>query len=164
MLLRIIWLLLLFIYFLQPGFSVSSNGGDKNNTGMQLLADNRPAEAEIYFRQAIEENNRVEYYYNNLAVSLMHQKKYNEAITQLNKAVIIDPDYVKAISNLAVCYFYLSDYRKAYHYYRMAEKLNSDYVKSRFTREKIKEKTKDVENKDYDEKKINEIMDRMTIN
>ncbi len=131
---------------------------------MQFLADNRPAEAEIYFRQAIEENDRIEYYYNNLAVSLIHQKKYKEAITYLNKAIVINSDYVKAVSNLAVCYFYLSDYRKAYHYYKKAEKLNADYVKNRFTREKVKEKTKNIENKNYDEKKVDEIMDRMTIN
>ncbi|HPF07211.1 MAG TPA: tetratricopeptide repeat protein [Spirochaetota bacterium] len=161
---RIIWTIVFLLSFLQAGFSINSNSEAKNLAGMRMLADKRPAEAEIFFRQAIAGNNQVHYYYNNLAVSLMHQKKYNEAIIQLNKAIIIDPDYVKALSNLAVCYFHLTDYRKAYHYYKKAEKLNNDYVRSRFTREKIKEKTKDMEKKDYDEKKIDEIIDSVLIN
>lgn len=143
-------------------FSIEKDADSKNIIGMHLLVNKRPAEAEKYFRDAISENTRVKYYYNNLAVSLMQQKKYIEAIDELNKAVKIDPAYVKAVSNLAVCYYYLSDYRTAYLYYRKAEKINADYVKNRFTREKIKEKTGELENKGYDEKEINEFIDSVT--
>lgn len=143
-------------------FSNENDAADKNISGMKMLADNRPVEAEKFFREAIKENRGVSYYYNNLAVSLMKQKKYSEAIEELNRAVIIDPGNVKAVSNLAVCYFYMSDYSKAYHYYIMAKKMDSDYVKSRFTREKIKDKTEKIENRGYNEKEINKIIDKVT--
>jgi len=143
-------------------FSNEKDAADKNSSGMKLLTDNRAAEAEKYFRDAIEENSGISYYYNNLAVSLMQQKKYSEAIEELNRAVTIDPGNVKAVSNLAVCYFYMSDYNKAYHYYRMAKKMNSGYVKSRFTRKKIKDKTEKIENRNYNEKEINKIINSVT--
>ena len=142
-------------------FSNEKDAADKNSTGMKLLAGDRPVEAEKLFREAIKENSGVSYYYNNLAVSLIQQKKYSEAIGELNRAVSIDPGNVKAVSNLAVCYFYMSNYSKAYSYYKMAKKMDSDYVKIRFSREKIKDKTEKIENRDYTEKEINIIIDSL---
>ncbi len=143
-------------------FSNEKDAADKNSTGMKLLAGDRPVEAEKYFREAIKDNSGVSYYYNNLAVSLIQQKKYSEAIRELNRALTIDPGNVKAASNIAVCYFYMSDYSKAYHYYKMAKKMDSDYVKIRFTREKIKDKTDKIENRNYNEKEIDKIIDSVT--
>ena len=99
---------------------------------------------------------------NAMRAHLGHFSDVSEAIEELNRAVIIDPGNVKAVSNLAVCYFYMSDYSKAYHYYIMAKKMDSDYVKSRFTREKIKDKTEKIENRGYNEKEINKIIDKVT--
>ncbi len=161
---RVAWVFCFFVCFIQTGFPNNGNGEAENIKGLQLLDQNKPQESETCFRQAIAENKKVKYYYNNLAVSLMMQKRYNEAIIELNKAIIIDSLYVKAVSNIAVCYFYLKDYKNAYRYYKIAKEINTDYVNDRFNREKLKEKTRDMKIEGCNENKIDELINVMTNN
>ncbi len=155
-------LVILLLIFLQTGYGKSGESERLNSDGMKLLSSGRAAESEPLFRKAIAGRMDVKYYYNNLAVSLMMQKRYPEAVPQLEAALKLDRSYIKALSNLAVCYFHMARYRESYRYYRLAKELDSTYVKKRFTRDKIKRETGKINQDRYDKDEMNEIINRLT--
>ena len=107
-----------------------------NNEGMLLLEQGNNAKAEEYFRCAVNGNAGFAAAYNNLAASLMRQKRYEEACPFLEKAISINPQHVKAISNMAIALFHCGKYRTAYEWYCRAKAQDEAYVKVRFDRKK----------------------------
>ncbi len=104
---------------------------------MELLARRDFKGAERHFAYAISLNPEIKFYYNNIAVALMNQKNYSDAVDNLEKAILLDPFYTRALSNLAISYFHLSCYRQAFYYYQRASKADRPYTEKRFDLKKI---------------------------
>jgi tetratricopeptide (TPR) repeat protein len=83
--------------------------GRKNNPGDQdilvLLSNANKAEIALgTFQEGVKANPENKYYRYNLAVLLLGKNQYPEAIEQFKAALTIDPEYLNAIYNIAVCY------------------------------------------------------------
>jgi len=118
----------------QPHFDVAAV---LNSEGLERLHACDFSSAELLFADAVNKNPGVKHYHNNLAVSLMRQGKYEEAIGPLEKAISIDPEYAKALSNMAIVCFRLSRYREAYGYYKLSRSADREYTQSRFSRDRV---------------------------
>ena len=79
------------------------------------------AEAEEAFDKAIkyDKNNYEAYYLRGCAK--INEKKYKDAILDLEKAVELKPDYADAYFNIGRTYFLLNDEEKACEYYKLAD-------------------------------------------
>ena len=80
------------------------------------------AEAEAAFDKAIQyDKGNYEAYYLR-ACAKINQKKYEDAIVDLEKATELKPDYADAYFNIGKAYFLLNDEEKACEYYKLADK------------------------------------------
>ena len=79
------------------------------------------AEAEEAFDKAIQydKNNYEAYYLRGCAK--INEKKYKDAIADLEKAIELKPDYADAYFNIGRAYFLLHDEEKACEYYKLAD-------------------------------------------
>jgi Tfp pilus assembly protein PilF len=114
-----------------------------NDAGVEYLKTGNYSKAEFQFREAIRIDAGVKYYYNNLGVSLMNQRRHAEAAVYLRTAVSMDSAYTKAVANLAISEFYLLNFRESYRCYLMAMRLDRNYAENRLNKRaallKIKE-------------------------
>jgi len=98
-----------------------------------LLRYSNYEEAEETLTKAIkyDKHNFEAYYYRGCAK--VNAKKYNEAITDFEKAVELKPDYADAYFNLGRTYYLLNKEDKACENYKLAEKYGrpnlEDYLK-----------------------------------
>lgn len=74
-----------------------------------LVRSNRPSEAEIHLRKAIELTPKSVEAHFRLGVALMKQKRYADAIAAYDRAVSIKPDLTMAFFNLGYCHEQLGD-------------------------------------------------------
>ncbi len=72
--------------------------------------------------------------WNNRAVYYMDNKKYNKAISDLNKALEIEPGYIDAYNNRGVALHHLGRYKKAIKEFNQAIKHDSTYAKAYINR------------------------------
>lgn len=79
-------------------------------------------EAEQAFDKAIkyDKGNYEAYYYRGCVK--INQKKYKEALADLEQAVALKPDYADAYFNIGRTYILLNDEDKACEYYKLAQK------------------------------------------
>lgn len=75
------------------------------------------------YKKAIKNNENISSSYYNLAVCLIKQFKYNEAIIILKKSLTLSLDS-KYFFNLAYCYFQLNDYKNALRLFNLSWSLN----------------------------------------
>ena len=81
---------------LQPANAVAHN-----NLGLTLKAQGRPAEAEVEYLAALQNNPKYPEALNNLGLLYEQQGRVQEAIQQYRKAIEISPDYPEAHLNYA---------------------------------------------------------------
>ncbi len=99
----------------------------------QLLRYSQFVEAEETLTEAIkyDKGNFEAYYYRGCA--RINARKYNEAISDLEKAVELKPDYADAYFNLGKTYYLMHDEDKACEYYKLAAQYGrpnlEDYLK-----------------------------------
>lgn len=86
-----------------------------------LLRYSKFDEAEQTLTQAIkyDKNNVEAYYYRGCAK--MNAKKYQEAVSDFEKAIELKPDYADAYFNLGRAYFLMHDEDRACEYYKLAD-------------------------------------------
>lgn len=86
-----------------------------------LLRYSKFDEAEETLTQAIkyDKNNVEAYYYRGCAK--MNAKKYQEAVSDFEKAIELKPDYADAYFNLGRAYFLMHDEDRACEYYKLAD-------------------------------------------
>jgi tetratricopeptide (TPR) repeat protein len=132
-----------------------------NKIGLEKLKENKFHDAEQYFLHAILKNPSIKYYYNNLSVVYMNQERFNEAYRNLEIAIRIDPNYVKALSNMAITCFYMFNFIESYKYYLAARKVDRDSTIRRFDKEKAELKIRELHDKNPDNANLKRIMDRL---
>ncbi len=115
-------------------------------------------EAERCFLQAVELNPAVKFYYNNLAVACMNQRKYLRAYGYLKIALSLDPSYVKALSNMAVTCFHLYRFREAYGFYQRAQKTDPAYSSTRFEINRVIRRVEELQKEDPKNRDIQRIL------
>ncbi len=147
--------------FAGKGINRQTDDAQLNKQGVIALEAGKNRTAEKYFRQAIRKNSKIKFYYNNLAAALIRQKKYKEASSVLKMALDIDPEYVKALSNLAVASFKLGEYIEAYRYYQQAKKADEKYASERFDKERVKKRIREEKKKNPGNKVYDEILERL---
>ena len=67
-----------------------------------------------------------------LGVEYHQQELADQAITELQQAIKIDPNYAEAHCELGVLYFEKEDYKAAFGEFQQAVKINPDYAKAHF--------------------------------
>ena len=91
-----------------------------NNLGAWLTVQNRPAEAIVFLRQALQMNPaNVDTLYN-LGNALAEQGRFEEAATNFQAAVALKPEYYQARNNLAKAWTRLGRFSEAIEQYRLA--------------------------------------------
>lgn len=97
----------------------------------------RPLEAEMWYKKALEEAPHLKEAYTELALFYYENKKYDEAIPLLEKALNIKKGYKSYITEwfstdfniydvLSVCYFYVGNYSKSLLYIDKALEIKED--------------------------------------
>lgn len=118
-----------------------------NNMGFCAFKLGKFGEAATYYRYALERNNGYVICLNNMAVLLMGQKKFQDAIIYLKRADTIDAHNIKVLFNLTVCFGHLRNEREALSCLRRAFNLDEQYtyrrLKSRFVSDKEIRKLRD---------------------
>ncbi len=84
------------------------------NQANQFLRDDRFAEAEQLYRQAIAAQENFVDAHSNLGVALHYQQRLDEARQVLERAVALNPDSVDARMNLANLMLYAGDYQRGW--------------------------------------------------
>ena len=86
-----------------------------------MMTYSKFAEAEAAFDKAIQydKNNYEAFYLRGCAK--INEKKYKDAIADLEKATELKPDYADAYFNIGRTYFLLNDEEKACEYYKLAD-------------------------------------------
>lgn len=79
-------------------------GGEYNTEGYRLFQAADYVGAEAQFREAIAANPESPVGYTNLGAALIPQRRYDEAITALRKAISLDSSYALARNNLSWAY------------------------------------------------------------
>ncbi len=62
----------------------------------------------------------------NLGKILMYKRDYINAIKELKSSLLIKPDFVPALNNIAICYIKIGNDKKAIEYLKMAINISSD--------------------------------------
>jgi len=71
-------------------------------------------QAVLDYSQSIKLNSKYPETFNNLAYTFMRMRDYKDALTNLNNAILLNPDYVNALINRGDIYnYYLKDNEKA---------------------------------------------------
>ena len=132
-----------------------------NEIGLEKLKEKKYFDAEQYFLNAIVKNPVIKYYYNNLSVAYMNQERYNEAYGNLKVAIRIDPDYVKALSNMVITCFYMLKFIESYKYYLAARKADREYTVKRFDKRKAELRIREIYRKNPDNKNLKKILNHL---
>jgi tetratricopeptide (TPR) repeat protein len=133
-----------------------------NRKGLEQLEQNSPGRAAVFFLRAISADPSRKHYYNNLGSAYIRMGEYAKAEENLKKALALDANYARALSNMSVALFHLRRYRESYHYYQLAKKADSGYAGERFEKKKVASfirKLSASRPSDDELKKINEYMD-----
>lgn len=80
--------------------------------GTALLQQGRYDDAIYHYNEAIKYGQKA-LYYNNLGSAYYYKREFKNAITCLENAIRIYPDYSQAYANMAACYRNLGDYTTA---------------------------------------------------
>ena len=102
-----------------------------NNAGNILLLDNKPEEAEVFFKKAIQADPKNALAHNNFASTLLKQGDIEGALLSYQKAIEIDPNLAMAYGNVAEVLLELGHLQKAAKYLAVAAKLqpkNQRYI------------------------------------
>lgn len=94
--------------------------------GTVLLKLERPADAVIYLRKASELSPGISDYHNGIAYCLVYLEKFDEAIVEFDKALIINPSYIDALVGMGITYSRLGEISLAMDVYYNLEKLDRD--------------------------------------
>lgn len=106
----------------------ANNAVIQNNLGLTYFIREKNDLAEQHLRRAIDLDSSYTEARNNYARVLIEQKKYDSAISELNKVLkdLTYNDAPKALTNLGLAYFRRGDYPKAKNFLSQALKLNRD--------------------------------------
>lgn len=132
-----------------------------NAKGVEFLRQNDLDAAERCFSESIRKNPGVKHYYNNLAVTHMRRKEYARAYELLKKAVSIDRNYAKALSNMSITCFYLSRFYEAYSYYVQARSADREYIDERFERTRVIERIEELQRQNPDNDDYRKMLERL---
>jgi len=89
-----------------------------------------------YYRQALEIDTDYAVCLNNMAVVLMNQKRYKDALPYLERADLIQKN-VKILFNLFSAHYYLDNRKEALAYIKDAFRLDEDYTEDRLKKKNI---------------------------
>lgn len=109
--------------------SVTDAAQDLFNKGIESFNRNDLENAESLFKRSIALAPERFEAYNNLGAVLLHEKKYTEAKDVLEKAVILQPGYPNAHSNLGGAYWFLGRRQEAIGEAQKAFRLDSHNVR-----------------------------------
>jgi tetratricopeptide (TPR) repeat protein len=68
------------------------------------------------------------YIHNNLGIAYDRMGRYDEALTELNEAIRLNPEYVEVHNNLAVTHYKMGNYEEALTELQAAIRVNPDYT------------------------------------
>jgi protein O-mannosyl-transferase len=91
-----------------------------NNLGAWLTVQQRPGEALVFLRQALQMNPSNADTYYNVGNALAEQGKFDEALTNFQAAVTLKPGYYQARNNLGKAFSRLGRFEAAAEQYRLA--------------------------------------------
>lgn len=92
--------------------------------GNEQYSNQNYAKAIKLYKKAIEQNENTSSSYYNLAVCLIKQQNFKEAILILREALKLSQDS-KYFFNLAYCYLQLDDYKSALRYFNLSWSINN---------------------------------------
>lgn len=143
---RLVFLSLIVFFSFCSSAVVASESEAKafNITGMKELTKGNHERAEECFKMALKRDPLQKHYYNNLAVSLIKRRRYNEAERYLHVSISMDRNYTKALANMAVVLFHQRRYIESYRYYIMSKSSDPLYADKRFKKERVVRKLKDI--------------------
>jgi tetratricopeptide (TPR) repeat protein len=99
-----------------------------NNRGVDLLDQQRLAEAQVCFQRAVQLDPGYAEAHANLGTTLWHLRRLEEAAVGLREAVRLRPDLAQAFHNLGTVLFYLGRYEEALANYDHALRIKPDYT------------------------------------
>ncbi len=103
--------------------------------------------ARRYFTLAVARCPDRKHYLNNLSAACMGEDDLHGAKKYLEGALALDPNYCKALSNMAIVYFRLFRFPEAYRYYQKAKKADPRYAATRFAKRRVIEKVESMNKK-----------------
>ncbi len=107
------------------------------NNGIDMLNQERYADAEEYFRQAIKLNPKDAAAYCNLGLALIKQGKFDAAIDAITKSIKLNPKGADAYNNLGVALHGLGRDQEAKTYYEQALRIDPHVKNARSNLESI---------------------------
>jgi len=157
---RLVPVIILTLFFFTNAFS-ADRLSSFNNKGLESLRGGLYESAVMFFTKAIDSNRALDYLYNNRAAAYMKLKKYDQAKKDLEKSISLNPNNVKALSNMAIVMFHLKNYVKSYYYYSHVKKIAPSYTSKRFEKKRVKAKLKKMSENDPENSDLKKIIRRM---
>lgn len=122
---KILFAVLIFSFSFQSNIYAQSNLS--KYTYAKELIENRKYDEAVTVLRDILKNEESAYIYKTLAETLVYAKKFEDALSELNKAVAKYPDDSELLYlSGQVAEFYLQDLDKAYNYYNKASQVTKD--------------------------------------
>ncbi len=100
--------------------------------GTVALAENRPKDAEVYFRQTIRFHPRAPGAHYNLGLALVRQSRAAEAIESYHQALRLRPAKRDVRTNLGVAYITLGENDKAIEQFEMVLEASPDFAEANY--------------------------------
>jgi Flp pilus assembly protein TadD len=122
--------------------TVANRARNAYNNGVALLNQGRYADAEAFFRQAVELDSKDAAAYCNLGLALIEQDKFEAAITALNKSIKLNSKDANAYNNLGVALHGLGRDQEAKANYEHALKIDPQVKNARSNLEKVEANVK----------------------
>lgn len=110
-----------------------------NNLGFCYYKLNDLEKARQYYGKALDLDRNYSVCLNNLAVVLMNQKKYEEALLYLDQAYGVEKN-IKIIFNLFVTHYYLDHRKEALAYIEEALRLDEAYTQDRLKKKNVSQR------------------------
>jgi Flp pilus assembly protein TadD len=81
------------------------NSAEAHNLGLQLHRHHRVAEAELYYRRAVELDPEFKEAWINLGLAVLAQQRPEEALVYEREALRLDPDHADAHNTLGMAHY-----------------------------------------------------------
>ncbi len=106
----------------------SENYLARNNLGLALASEGKPAEAIDQYRRALQIMPDYAKAHNNLGVALAGESRWGEAIEHYERALQLEPDYAEVHNNLGIALAGEGRWTEAIEHYERALQLEPDYA------------------------------------
>jgi tetratricopeptide (TPR) repeat protein len=100
----------------------------QHNLGLQLHRHHLVAEAEPYYRRAVELDPEFQEAWTNLGLAVLAQKRPEEALAYEREALRLDPEYPDAHNTLGMAHYAQGNIAEAENCFRAALRLNPDHA------------------------------------